>query len=268
MIHGMPLLPLSCLPPPHLPRVPPLLLPSFSSPPPLPLLLPSAPPSLPSHDSCTHYHEWALTLLQHATSMAIACVLLKDTTDPLLKFLVDPTSRLNRCLRYVILISFLQWGAQYIYLFPNLLVALLEVKGSAVIIFGFLVLVMVGVGRGVFWLFFPSSNWNMRYAQTGPGRAITSTQPWMGAEAERYLATMGAATVEQAERYLAPHILDIVLVSLWMFWMGLSVAVLFWAAQQKLPDGRSNRGILKRAGLHLERFSDDGIWITHIALFK
>ena len=75
-------------------------------------------------------------------------------------------------MRYILLISFLQWASQYFFIFPKLLEALLAAKAiskiTKVTLFASLAfLILAGFGRLFWWFLFPVGveNHFRRYAE-------------------------------------------------------------------------------------------------------
>ncbi|CAD7974972.1 unnamed protein product [Amoebophrya sp. A25] len=67
----------------------------------------------------------------------------------------QPTGRLNRCFRFLIFLSLLQWAAQYLMMFPNLFTALATTRYSTALFSSYSLLAAAGGVRLVEWILFP-----------------------------------------------------------------------------------------------------------------
>ncbi|CAD7925903.1 unnamed protein product [Amoebophrya sp. A120] len=106
--------------------------------------------------------------------------------------IMRPTGRLHRCFLFLMLLSLVQWAAQYLFLFPNLFSALLLTPRSTAL-FGFYFLFsIIGGARLVSWFLFPQGK---------------QTKMFFGV--------------------IPHHLLDVVLVMAWMGWMMCTLLHLF-----------------------------------------
>eukprot|EP00392_Amoebophrya_sp_AT5.2_P009437 g9465.t1 len=132
--------------------------------------------------------------------LAMSCFFYRPTTERLepekipismAESFLRPTGRMHRCFLFLMLVSFVQWAAQYMFMFPNLYQALLMTPRSTALFGWYFVLSFFGGLRFLSWFFFP-----------------------LGRQEKSFFG-------------IPHHTLDVILVTTWMVWMMCTMLHLF-----------------------------------------